>query len=161
MGKKYADSKPLFTDSVKPTVAVTRARFIADTGEQITVRGTRARGVSNDDFTATDIAAGAVLGIVCLGIADLEVDGPVTKGAKLTSSAAGKGSVAAAGETVNAIALEASDADGDHVQAFVIQSDRPVASAANADTSGATLGNLEIEVNELKAVLRAHGLLTP
>ena len=31
--------------------------------------------------------------------------------------------------------------------------------AANADTSGATLGQLETEVNELKAALRAHGLI--
>lgn len=31
--------------------------------------------------------------------------------------------------------------------------------AANADTSGATLGQLETEVNELKAVLRTFGLI--
>jgi hypothetical protein len=31
--------------------------------------------------------------------------------------------------------------------------------AANADTSGATLGDLETEVNQLKAVLRAFGLI--
>lgn len=31
--------------------------------------------------------------------------------------------------------------------------------AANADTSGATLGDLETEVNEIKAVLRAFGLI--
>lgn len=31
--------------------------------------------------------------------------------------------------------------------------------AANADTSGATLGQLETEVNELKAALRAYGLI--
>lgn len=33
--------------------------------------------------------------------------------------------------------------------------------AANADTSGATLGQLEIEVNELKAMLRVFGLIAP
>ena len=33
--------------------------------------------------------------------------------------------------------------------------------AANADTSGATLGQLETEVNELKAVLRLFGLIAP
>lgn len=33
--------------------------------------------------------------------------------------------------------------------------------AANADTSGATLTQLETEVNELKALLRAAGLLAP
>ncbi len=33
--------------------------------------------------------------------------------------------------------------------------------AANADTSGATLAQLETEVNELKAVLRAFGLISP
>lgn len=32
--------------------------------------------------------------------------------------------------------------------------------AANADTSGATLPQLETEVNEIKAVLRAAGLMT-
>jgi hypothetical protein len=34
-----------------------------------------------------------------------------------------------------------------------------VQAAANADTSGATLGQLETEVNELKALLRAKGLM--
>lgn len=33
--------------------------------------------------------------------------------------------------------------------------------AAQADTSGATLGELETEVNNLKALLRTFGLLTP
>lgn len=33
--------------------------------------------------------------------------------------------------------------------------------AANADTSGATLANLEIEVNQLKALLRSIGLMAP
>lgn len=33
--------------------------------------------------------------------------------------------------------------------------------AANADTSGATLGQLETEVNELKAVLRSFGIIAP
>jgi hypothetical protein len=33
--------------------------------------------------------------------------------------------------------------------------------AANPDTSGATLANLEIEVNELKALLRSVGLMAP
>lgn len=33
--------------------------------------------------------------------------------------------------------------------------------SANADTSGATLGQLETEVNELKALLRSLGLLAP
>lgn len=33
--------------------------------------------------------------------------------------------------------------------------------AANADTSGATLGQLETEVNQLKALLRSVGLMAP
>jgi hypothetical protein len=33
--------------------------------------------------------------------------------------------------------------------------------AANADTSGAVLADLEIEVNQLKAVLRTFGLIAP
>jgi hypothetical protein len=39
--------------------------------------------------------------------------------------------------------------------------DPVVQPAANADTSGATLGELETEVNELKAMLRTIGLLAP
>ena len=35
------------------------------------------------------------------------------------------------------------------------------APAANADTSGATLADLETEVNELKALMRAKGWLAP
>lgn len=35
----------------------------------------------------------------------------------------------------------------------------PTASAANPDTSGATLGELETEVNELKAALRTAGII--
>jgi hypothetical protein len=43
---------------------------------------------------------------------------------------------------------------------FAVGSATPAGSqAANADTSGATLGQLETEVNELKAVLRAFGLI--
>lgn len=34
-------------------------------------------------------------------------------------------------------------------------------SAANPDTSGLTLAQVETEVNELKAMLRTQGLLTP
>ena len=34
-----------------------------------------------------------------------------------------------------------------------------VQQAANADTSGATLGALETEVNEIKAVLRTFGFI--
>ena len=37
----------------------------------------------------------------------------------------------------------------------------PAQQAANADTSGATLTQLETEVNELKAALRAVGILAP
>jgi hypothetical protein len=36
-----------------------------------------------------------------------------------------------------------------------------VQAAAAADTSGATLANLELEVNKLKALLRASGQLAP
>ena len=45
---------------------------------------------------------------------------------------------------------------------FAIGSATPSATqAANADTSGATLGDLETEVNQLKAVLRTFGLIAP
>lgn len=45
---------------------------------------------------------------------------------------------------------------------FAVGSATPVGTqAANADTSGAALGALETEVNELKAVLRTFGLIAP
>lgn len=44
---------------------------------------------------------------------------------------------------------------------FAVGSATPVGTqAANADTSGATLGQLETEVNELKAVLRTFGIIS-
>jgi hypothetical protein len=44
--------------------------------------------------------------------------------------------------------------------AFSVGTATPVTTqAANADTSGATLGQLETEVNELKAVMRTFGLI--
>lgn len=45
---------------------------------------------------------------------------------------------------------------------FAVGSATPVGTqSANADTSGASLGTLEAEVNELKAVLRTFGLIAP
>ena len=45
---------------------------------------------------------------------------------------------------------------------FAVGTATPVGTqAANADTSGATLGQLETEVNELKALLRTFGMITP
>jgi hypothetical protein len=47
-----------------------------------------------------------------------------------------------------------------HATLFAVGSATPVGTqAANADTSGATLGQLETEVNELKALLRTVGLI--
>ena len=44
--------------------------------------------------------------------------------------------------------------------AFAVGAATPATTqAANADTSGATLGDLETEVNQLKAVLRTFGLI--
>lgn len=44
---------------------------------------------------------------------------------------------------------------------FVTSSPVYAKAAANADTSGAALGALEAEVNELKSILRTAGILTP
>jgi hypothetical protein len=44
---------------------------------------------------------------------------------------------------------------------FAVGSATPVGTqAANADTSGATLGQLEAEVNEIKALLRTFGMIS-
>lgn len=43
---------------------------------------------------------------------------------------------------------------------FAVGSATPVGTqAANADTSGATLGQLEVEVNEIKALIRTFGMM--
>jgi hypothetical protein len=45
---------------------------------------------------------------------------------------------------------------------FAVGSATPVGTqAANADTSGATLGQIETEVNEIKSMLRTFGLIAP
>lgn len=53
--------------------------------------------------------------------------------------------------TASGTSLFLSRADHEH--------EMPAQQAANADTSGASLGDLETEVNELKAALRAVGIL--
>lgn len=61
----------------------------------------------------------------------------------------------AAGKSPVGLIVEV-EADGVWIR---IAADTPAAAAA-ADTSGATLVNLEIEVNKVKAAIRAAGLLT-
>ncbi len=149
---KLAYSKPSFTDGVKPTVAVSRARFVGGNGNQLTVAGAKARGISVDGWDPTDLQdAAGKLNIVILGIAELEAGGVVAPLARVTSDTSGRGVTVAVDQAVNAIALnDANTATGDYFPVLIIDGYE-----SPADTAGATLANLEIEVNKLKAAFRS------
>lgn len=151
----------ILTEPFSPTAAVSRGRGIDKNGNQIATAGARAYAVAYDDFTAADVAVSRKkLAGVTLGTAKGELGGTVAIGDPLTMDNQGRWVVATAGQEVSAEAREAGVV-GDFIEIFKLAQRRQVASAANADTSGATLGQLETEVNELKAALRAHGILAP
>lgn len=140
--------------------AVTKKRFGKyDANGKVAQCGTSgedADGVIRD--TATD---GFAIGLT-IGPADpveIEAGAAITAGSIVQTDANGKAITQTTGKGLGR-AQTASAADGDviEVQLFAHAYNQQ---AANADTSGATLGNLEIEVNELKASLRKAGIIAP
>jgi hypothetical protein len=117
---KVAEFKHLFTETLTPTAAVTRCRFVDAAGNQLTVAGARSLGVSIDALTADDLAAARNIGVVIIGVAELEVGAAVAKNAKLTSDNQGRGITAGAGQSVNAIARTAGAAAGDRISALLV-----------------------------------------
>jgi len=124
MAKVALIKNAVLTWTYKPTAAVTRARFIGDNGNQIAVAGAKARAISQDSWTADDIARSAsdlsgnyagMTGTI-LGFEELEVDAAyATIGLELTSTNDGRGTQAVSTQTVNAILYSASSAAGDRV----------------------------------------------
>lgn len=164
---KFGAERPLQKDDFgPPTTAVELGMGVGFDGNPITTAGAEIAGIAGDDFATADIAANAVslvtkrkLPATTIGTARVLLGASVTAGQKGAVQANSKFAAATAGQNPAVIFLEGG-ADGDLVEARLLPPQRArVASVANADTSGATLGQLETEVNELKALLRAHGLL--
>lgn len=150
---KLAYFKRLFTDSVKPTVAVSRGRFVGADGNQLSVAGAKMRGVSQDSFAPTEASDSVSrLTITLEGIEIVIAGGNVNPNARVTSDNQGCAVAVAADQAVNGIALNDTAAVlGDEIPVLLLSA----AYEPAADTSGATLANLEIEVNKLKAALRS------
>lgn len=145
---KAATFKRSFTDTRKPTAAVTRCRFADDNGDILTVAGARSAGITQDTLSAPDITNGERVTITIIGIEELEVGAATAKYAKLASDNVGRGVTAVAGDVYNAIGLEAGSASGDRVPALIVHGVVPAAA-----TSGATLAAVETEVNSLKTLI--------
>lgn len=145
---KAATFKRSFTDTRKPTAAVTRCRFVDDAGNQLAVAGARALGIAQDTLSAADITNSERTTITILGIEELEVGAATAQFAKLASDNVGRGVTAVAGDVFNAIGLEAGSAAGDRVPALIVHGVVPAAA-----TSGAALAALETEVNNLKTLI--------
>jgi len=152
----------ILTETFVPTAAVAVGRFVDDAGNQVAAAGVRARGVARTWLNTADVALNKTVTVITLGLATIETGGNVAVKDVLTSDNQGRAITRGVGQVGNAIALEAcTTGAGGQILALVIQEVAPVASAAIADTAGATLGQLETTVNAIKAVLRAQGLLAP
>lgn len=119
---KIAWFKRLLTLTMKPVAAVTRNRFVDKAGAQLTVANSRAFGITQDDYDATDLAQNPQQGVAVTvqGVEELEVGAATAANAYLTNDASGRGVTATTGQTVNAIGLEAGSAAGDRVPALIV-----------------------------------------
>lgn len=158
MGKR-GSSQPLLRESVVPTAVVTINRFVDRVGNQIAVAGARAFGVSADDHSAEDLAAGRAMPVVTIGIGELEINATVAKGDLLTSDNVGRGVIPTAAQAINAVAREGGVA-GDRIGVFVICIGDRVASANIAAPAGGATVDAEARaaINSILAVLDAQGL---
>jgi hypothetical protein len=130
------------------------------TGVGVTITGNTDQNATIT--TAVDLAGTGVTGVLPAAKIDASIarDSEVT--AAITALNLGSASVEDIGTSGATVPLL--NGANTHASAkctlFSVGSATPVATqAANADTSGATLGQLETEVNELKAVLRTFGII--
>jgi hypothetical protein len=165
---KFGSEDLILTESFgPPSAAVDLGMAMDKDGNKITTAGAEVVAIAGDDFDQGDIDANTANPVtsktltgVTLGLCRVLLGATVAKGDKGAVDTAGKFRTATAGQAV-AVEFRSGGVAGDLVEAFKLPQRSRVATAANADTSGATLGQLETEVNELKALLRAQGLLAP
>jgi len=146
---------------VFPTAPVTRGRFVDMDGNQVAVAGAPHFGVATDDFSAVDVTLKRGLTVFLLGIVTIEAGAAFARKAQITSDNQARGVTRTIGQSLNGWAIDAAAAAGDGARILLVRPFVFVAGAANADTAGATVGQLETEVNELKALLRSLGLMAP
>ncbi len=107
--------------TVVPNGAISPHRFVNYSNAQAGA-GQAARGITHDGAEAGDKSCP----VITAGTAIVEAGGAFAAGAKLTSDANGKAVAAAAGQVINAIAIDAAAADGDLVE---VERVAPVANA--------------------------------
>lgn len=135
--------------------------------------------VNIDDHAVTlpklaTVATDTLLGRATAGIGDVETITCTAAGRALLDDAAASnqrttlelGTSAIVDTGTSGAKVPLLNAANTHASAlctlFGIGSVTPITTqAANADTSGATLGQLETEVNQLKATLRLFGIIAP
>lgn len=144
------------------------------TGDVTAVAGNTATTIPNDTVTYAKIqnvsAADRLLGRSTAGAGDIEEIVCTAAGRALLDDAAasnqrttlGLGTAATANTGTTGAVVPLLNGTNVHASgqftAFGVGT-TATQQAANADTSGATLGDLETEVNQIKAVLRAFGLI--
>jgi hypothetical protein len=136
----YGDSQPILEETFVPTAATAAYRFVDGLGNQITVAGQAAAGISApmDSISAADVTNKRAIRIVTLGSGAIELGGTVALGDALMSTSGGIAVkwVPGAGNFKSAVAREAG-VSGDRIRAFVL----PQSSATSglAPGSGAVL----------------------
>nr|DAN90220.1 MAG TPA: capsid fiber protein [Caudoviricetes sp.] len=92
--------RPLFTETVKATAAISANRFVTYAGKQAETAGELVMGVSD-----TAIEAGGYVGVDVIGTTIVDVGGTFSKGDDLAADTDGKAVKATAGQNVCARAL--------------------------------------------------------
>lgn len=115
-----ATSTPILEGTRIPTAAVLRARFVADTGNQLAVAGARAAGVSTGYVTAADVVKKVEISVGHIGLFPIESGAAFGAGVELASDNQGRAVTAIAGNYVNAISEEAAGAAGEAPRCRVI-----------------------------------------
>ena len=144
-------------------------RDVLSKGDVRTARGVGVSITGRSDEPATltaavDLAGSGVTGILPAS----KIDAAIARDSEVTSaiSALNLGTASQEDIGTSGAAVPLLNAANTHASAkcilFSVGTATPAGTqAANADTSGATLGQLETEVNELKAILRTFGLISP
>ena len=112
--------RSILTLSIIAAAGLLAERFVTTNGAYPTA-GQGAIGVTN-----TTAASGALVSVDALGTTVACAGGVFAKGAALAVGSSGKAVAAASGNVIVAIAQQASTADGDRVEVFLIPNATPV-----------------------------------
>jgi Uncharacterized conserved protein (DUF2190) len=115
--------RPVPNVPMQASAAVTRDRFVTQTGDQTCARtgvaGQRALGVAQLSIDAAEAALGKAVGVQVLGIAMVEASAAIARNDRVSSTNDGRAKVAVATEVPLGFALTAAAGAGELIAVFL------------------------------------------